>query len=49
MEKKEILEAIEILRKYNSETNRIEAKSAVKWFTKNVMTLFQAFLINMVE
>lgn len=43
MEKKEILEAIETLRKYNSETNRIEAKSAVKGFPKKCYDTFSSF------
>lgn len=34
MKKIEVIEAIEILRKYNSETNRIEAKSAFGGFPK---------------
>ena len=48
MQKKDVINAINILRKYDSETNRIEAKSALGGFLKNVMIHFLAFLINMV-
>lgn len=48
MEKNEVLDAIKLLRKYNSETNRIEIKSALLGFPKNVMIQYLVFLINMV-
>ncbi len=46
----DIFKAINILRKYNSEANMIEAKSSTLGFPKkNAMTLFLVFLINMAE
>lgn len=49
LEKIEAINAIEELKKYQTETNKIEAKKAMDGFPKNVMILFQVFLINMVE
>ena len=49
LEKIEAINAIEELKKYQTETNKIEAKKALDGFPKNVMIPFQVFLINMVE
>ena len=43
MDKKEILNAIEILRKYNTETDRIEAKTAAQGFPKKCYDTFSSF------
>ena len=48
MEKTEVIEAINYLRKYKTETDRIEAKTAMVVFLKNAMILFQASQISMV-
>ena len=49
MKREDVIGAIETLRKYNSETNRIEAKTHLVVSLKNVMILFQVSLINMGE
>ena len=45
----EVIKAIEYLKKYRTETNKIEVNTASHGFPKNAMILFQAFQINMVE
>ena len=43
MEKNEVIDAIKILRKYNTETNRIEAKSALLGFPKKCYDTISSF------
>ena len=43
MQKKDVINAINILRKYDSETNRIEAKSALGGFPKKCYDTFSSF------
>lgn len=43
MEKIEVLEAIDFLRKYNMETNRIEAKTALFGFPKKCYDTISSF------
>ena len=43
MEKVEVLETIDMLRKYNTETNKIEAKSALGGFPKKCYDTFSSF------
>ena len=43
MEKVEIIENIEYLKKYKTETNKIEAKSAVLGFPKKCYDTFSSF------
>ena len=43
MERKEVLEAIKTLRKYNTETNKIEAKTALGGFPKKCYDTFSSF------
>ena len=49
MEKNDVVNTINYLRKYRTETDRIEAKTAMVVFQRNVMILFQVFQINMAE
>ena len=41
MKREDVIEAIETLRKYNSETNRIEAKTASGGFPKKCYDFFK--------
>ena len=43
MEKNEVIDAIRLLRKYNTETNRIEAKSALLGFPKKCYDTISSF------
>ena len=43
MDKKEIIEAIEYLQKYKTETDRIEVKSAKNGFPKKCYDTFSSF------
>ena len=43
MNKNEVLTAIETLRKYNAETDRIEAKTAARGFSKKCYDTFSSF------
>ena len=43
MKREDVIEAIETLRKYNSETNRIEAKTASGGFPKKCYDTFSSF------
>ena len=48
LNKEEVLVAMDYLRKYKTETERIEAKTAKDGFPKNAMIRFPVFQINMV-
>lgn len=43
MEKNEVIDAIRLLRKYNTETNRIEVKSALLGFPKKCYDTISSF------
>ena len=43
MKLKEVMEAVNVLRKYNSETNKIEAKMATQGFPKKCYDTFSSF------
>ena len=49
MTEKEIIDAIKYMQKYQTETDKLEAKTAEKVAHKNVMIQFLHLLINMVE
>ena len=48
MKEKEIIKIIEYVKKYNTETNRIEVKSAKDGFPKKCYDTFSSFQTNMV-
>ena len=48
MDKQEILDAIEMVRKYQSETSNIEIKTASEGFPKKCYDTFSSFAIKMV-
>ncbi len=43
MEKVEVIESIELIRKYNTETNKIEVKTALGGFPKKCYDTFSSF------
>ena len=49
MTEKEVLEAINVLRKFKTETSTIEAKTAKGGFPKKCYDTFSSFQTNMVE
>ena len=49
MTEKEVIEAIKYMQKYQTETDKIEAKTAEIDCPKNVMIQYQLLQINMVD
>lgn len=49
MQEQEVIEAIKYMQKYQTETDKLEAKTAEVDFPKNAMIQYQLLQINLVE